>query len=789
MIKNYFNIAVRNFNRDKIYSSINIFGLSVGMAAFILVALLLQYIYSFDTFHNNYKRIYRIQLELQDEHRTEWTQTVYPLAQELKNTIPEIEEAAVIREIWSEYLTSKDDIVLKDENGFLADPDILKILTFKFIEGNPEAALNRPGFVVLSETFAHKLFPGEKALGKTIKGSFTGNLIVSGIIKDYPFNAHIRPSYLVSFLTMDHVYGRDYKGYRSDWGNNAYRNYVLLKNNANPSQVDLKIRNLMDAKVEKNNKKLYLKPVQDALIFATRDSMSNSPIPYYAAISLFILVLACINFINLTTARSGLRQKEIGIRKVVGGNRFSLIKQFIGESVFISIPASLVAFVLAKAYLPEFNTYMQTHLVLSLIGNWQFFAIMIVFFLFVGVLAGVYPAFYLSSLQPISVIKDGTPNTKFGRGGKGRLRKIFVTFQFFISITLILSTIFMFKQVDFMKRKDLGYNKTNLLRSRIEANESRSNFIELRNRLLSNPKIIDASISANSPGYGTMGDEINWEGSTEDQKLNVFYNVVDYNFINTFQMKIIKGRNFSKEFTTDSSACLINETLASQIGWNNPIGKRLWNNKYTVIGVVKDFHPYSVHNRIPSFLMLLHNGQMNRDNDFCVRILPGNTSNSIQYFRSTLKTFFPNKIFEVQPYDVDFDRGTMAVWEGVQSTFGFFSVLAIIIALIGLLGLVSFSTRRRTKEIGVRKVLGASEGGLYLLVVKEFLFLLGFAIFLAVPCAYFIFITAPGAYKYQVTSGDFIYSLLIIITVTILVTLRQVLSVTKANPAESLHYE
>ena len=312
------------------------------MAAFILVALLLQFIYSFDTFHNNYKRIYRVQLELQDEHKTEWTQTVYPLAQELKNTIPEIEEASVIREIWGEYLASKDDIVIKDENGFLADPEILKILTFKFTEGNPESVLNRPGFVVLSETLAQKLFPGEKALGKTLKGSFAGDLIVSGIIKDYPFNAHIRPSYLVSFSTMDHVYGRDYKGYRNDWGNNAYRNYVLLKENANPAQVNLKIRNLMDDKVENNNKKLYLKPVQDALIFATKDSMSNSPIPYYAAISFFILVIACINFINLTTARSGLRQKEIGIRKVVGGNRFSLIKQFIGESVIISIPAFLV---------------------------------------------------------------------------------------------------------------------------------------------------------------------------------------------------------------------------------------------------------------------------------------------------------------------------------------------------------------------------------------------------------------------------------------------------------------
>jgi putative ABC transport system permease protein len=789
MFKNYFKVAIRNLKRNKVYSLINIFGLSVGMTAFILVALLLQFVYSFDTFHPNYKRVYRVQQELQDKHKTEWTQTVYPLAQELKNTIPEIEEAAVIREVWSEYLTSRDDIVLKDRNGFLADPKILKILSFKFIEGNPETALNNPGSVVLSKTLAQKLFPGEEALGKMLKGSFTRDLIVSGIIEDYPLNSHISPSYLVSFSTMDGICTRDYKEYKSDWKNNAYRTYVLLKNNTNPALVDTKIKNILDKKVEKNDKKLYLKPVSETVYNATKESMANSPIPYYAAIALFILILACINFINLTTARSGLREKEIGIRKVVGSSRWSLIKQFTGESVLISLPAMLAAFVFAKAYLPVFNSYMQTQLEISLTDNWQFIAAMVVLFLFVGMLAGLYPAFYLSSLQPMSIIKGNVFNSKSGQAKKGILRRILVSFQFVISITLILSTVFMFKQVDFMKNKDLGYNKSNLLRCYLEANESKSNFTELRNKLLSNPNIIDASVSVNSPAHGTWGREINWEGGTEDQKLNVLYNKVDYNFINTFEMKIAKGRNFSKEFATDSSACLINETLASEIGWANPIGKKLCDNKFTVIGVVKDFHPTSVHNKIKPYLMTLDEGQLNSENDYCIRISSDDISKSMQFVRNTLKSFFPDRIFEVQLYDTHFDKGTMTVWEGVKSTFGFFSALAIIIALIGLLGLVSFSTRRRTKEIGIRKVLGASESGLYFLVIKEFLILLSIAIVLAAPTAYVVLVTCPGAYKYQVTSGDFIIPLFAIIVVTIVVTLRLVLSVTKANPAESLHYE
>ena len=789
MFKNFFKTAFRYIKRDKIYSFINIFGLSIGMSAFILVALMLQYMFSYDTFHKNYKRVYRVQQELQDENKTEWTQTVYPLAQELKSTIPEIEEAAVIREIWGEYLSSKDDIVIKDANGFLAEPEILKILSFKFIEGDLETALNNPGSVVLSKTLAQKLFPGESAFGKMIKGSFARNLIVNGIMEDYPFNSHIRPSYLVSFSTMNHVLARDYKGYKNDWGNNAYRNYVLLKSNTDPSLVDSKIRNLLDTKVINNDKKLYLKPVKETLYNATKESIYNSPIPYYTAISLFILVLACINFINLTTARSNLREKEIGIRKVVGGNRFSLIIQFIGESVLISIPAILTAFILTEALLPLFNSYLPIQLELNFINNWQFILTLIITFLFVGMLASVYPAFYLSALQPLTVVKGTVVSTKSGKTGKGMLRRILVSFQFIISITLILSTVFMFKQVNFMKHKDLGYNKSNLLYSYIEANDSKSNFVELRNKLISNPQIMDASVSVNSPEHGIWGRDINWEGGPDDKKLYVFFNMADYNFINTLQMEIVKGRNFSKKFITDSSACLINETLASEIGWENPIGKKLWDNKYRVIGVIKDFHPVSVNNRIPPYLMVLHNGKLNRENDYCVRISSNNISQSIQFVRKTLKTFFPDKVFEVQLYDADFDRSTMLVWENVPRIFGFFSVLTIIIALIGLLGLVSFSTRGRTKEIGIRKVLGASESAMYFLVVKEFLIMLGIAILLAAPVAYMVLITCPAAYIYQVKTLDFILPLISIIVVTFLVTLQQVLNITKANPSESLRYE
>ena len=789
MFKNYLIITLRNIKRDKIYSFVNIFGLSVGMTAFILVALMLQYMYSYDTFHKNYKRTYRVQQELQDENKTEWTQTVYPIAQELKNTIPEIEEAAVIRQIWSQYLASKNDIVIKDLNGFLADPEILKILSFKFIEGDPETALSGPGSVVLSKSLAQKLFPDESSFGKTIKGSFTGNLLVTGIMEDYPFNSHIQPSYLVSFSTMNHVFARDYKGYQNNWVNNAYYNYVLLKNNTDPEFVNIKIRDLLDAKVEKNDKKLYLKAVRETLYNATRESKYNTPMPYYAAIAVFILILACINYVNLTTARSTLREKEIGIRKVVGGNRFALIRQFIGESAGMSLPAIFTAFVLTELVLPVFNSYLPVSLDLGITNDWQFIFAMTITFLLFGILAGIYPAFYLSSLQPMTVIKGGAINTKSGKVSKGTLRKILVSFQFIISITLILSTVFMYKQVDFMKNKDLGYNKSNLLYSYIEANNSKATFTELRNKLLSNPQVIDASVSVNAPTHGILQKDINWEGCTEDQKIHSLFNMADFNFINTFQMNIIKGRNFSKEYSTDNNSCLVNETLVSEIGWENPIGKKVCDNKYTIVGVIKDFHPVSGHNRIPPYLLALHNGQLSSENIYCVKISPHDISTSRQFVRKTLEAYFPDKIFEVQLYDNDFDKGTLVVWESIKSLFGFFSVLTIIIALIGLLGLVSYSAKRRIKEFGIRKVLGASASGLYFIIAKEFLILLGIAIALAAPAAYTILVTLPAGYIYQVKEIDFILPLLSIIIVTIIVTLRQVLSIINVNPSKSLHCE
>ena len=789
MLRNYFKVAIRNIIRHKIYSTINIVGLGIGMTAFILIALLLQHEYSFDKFNKNYERIYRVQFEVfYDDHRSEWTQSSYPIAEYLRSTFPEVEQSVVMQEVWGEFLSPSEDVVLKEDDGYYAEESVLDIFTFRFVEGSPKNSLTTPGQVILTRTLAEKLFPGQSALGKLIKSSKSKNMIVTGVIEDLPENSSLEISYLVSISTLDRSTSWDYK---NTWNTGSFRNYVLVKPNTNITALNAKIRNLIEERDENNNKYLYLIPLEDIHLEATDEQTANSSLPYYAAVALFIMILACINFINLTTARAGLREKEIGIRKVVGGKRSALIIQFLSESVVISMMSMVVAFILVELSLPYFSSFMQANLVLKYIENYSFTLFIMSIFLLVGIVSGLYPAIYLSSFKPILVLKGHGSFTKKGKVSKGNIRKVLVAVQFVISINLILSTLFIAKQVEFMEHKDLGFNKTNLLRCYMQKSEIQGNFNELRSILLSNPAIDDASLAVNLPFHSDWGYEIKREGAAENEKINTRYNIAGYDFLKTMGMKIVKGRYFSREYSTDDKACVINETLAQKLEWEDPIGKRIFDgeNKRTIIGVIKDFHPYSVHNIIPPYMMVLHPGDLAWGSNFVVRYQPGKMIEAAQFVNETFKSEFPEMFFEILPFDSDFDNESMAVWNAVKNTFSFFSFLVIIIALVGLLGLVSFTTQRKTKEIGIRKIMGAKISGLYIMITKEFIYLLIIGITLGSPGAYFVLKTSPGAYKCSIEAFDYALPIVIIFIVTILATLQQVLTVTAANPVNALKDE
>ena len=592
MFNNHVKIFIRTLWKHPGFAISNILGLAIGMAVCLFILLFVSYEFNWNTSNKNYQRIFRVQQKVLFKNNSEiYSQTGYPLTAELKKQFPEIEESSAVQEVWGEYLSSTDSSTFYEKSGFYADDDIFKIFTYNFLEGDPSKALSAPCSVVITQELAKKYFPGQDPFGKMIKASKNKYLKITGVISDLPFNLNLRPDYLVSISTLREV--SDRKSYY-DLRNidaAAFQNYVLLKPTASVKWVDDKIYNLIGHYNQENAyKKLYLKPLSEIHLSAEEDNDYKTALFYLAGTAFFVLVLASINFINLLTASSNLRTKEIGIRKVVGGSRGSLFLQFIGESVVYSSLAALLAFTLIELFLPSFNVVVGRQLKISYFEDFGFLSIIVGTFLFTGVLSGIYPALYLSSLSPIGVIKGNLTKRNSSSKSRSLLRKTLVTFQFIVSITLIIATVFVMKQVNFMKNKDLGFEKKNLLLCRVFGDNPNGKFETLRNELLRNPEIMDATLSINAPFNGTWGKEINWQGASADEKTGMNYNAVGYDFVDTYKMKIVLGRDFSRERPGDTSTCIINEAAWKEIGWTDPLGKKIDDNRYTIIGVVKDFH-------------------------------------------------------------------------------------------------------------------------------------------------------------------------------------------------------
>ena len=792
MVKNYFKIFLRNLIKHPGYSISNIAGLAIGMITCILILLFVHYEFNWNTFNKNYENIYRVQQKVYFKGNTDiYAQTGYALAGELKSQISEIDKAIIVHEIWGEYLSVSDDLSFYEKKGYYVHSDVFDVFTFHFLKGNPVNALSEPFSVVLTKELADKYFPGGNAFGKMIKASQNKYLRVTGIIADLPLNLDFRPDYLVSFGTLKEVTG--WKEYDQVKFIDAavFRTYVMLKPNTSVKNVNEKIYNFFDKYVPDNFKKLYLKPLSEIHLTSNEHNDIKVALYYLGGIAIFVLILAGINFINLSTANSNLRKKEIGIRKVAGASRLSLFRQFTGEFILCSFLAMILAFILAKLLLPYFNTVVQRQLSFSISGDFNFILFMIAAFLVTGFLAGVYPSLFLTSFQPVDVIKGNLSffNREKKAGMKSFFRKSLVTFQFFISITLIVSTIYVVKQVSFMKNKDLGFNKNNLLLCKVFGTKSAGNFETLRNELYRNPDIEEAAVSINAPFNSYWGKEINWEGAGANQKIGIGYNSVGYDFVNTYQIELVLGRNFSREFSTDSGSCLINETAMRQLSWKDPLGKRIDNNRYKIIGVVKDFHLYSVHVKIPSYYMTLNSGNLKDDGLYSIRIKPGSRNRVINFINQQFHQFFPGAIIEVANFDKDLQYGTEDVWEIVEKVFFAFSIIAILIAANGLFGLVSFAAQRRIKDIGIRKVFGANSAGLYLLMSKEFLFNLLAAVMFALPIGYLISVTTPGAYKYHLQFWDYFLSVGLMFMTALVATLYHTTKAVLANPVESLRYE
>ncbi len=779
MITHFIKIAWRNIMRRKGLSFIQIMCLSVGLTAFILIARYVQYEKDWDKIHQNFSRIYRVQSYKPGDRTSVNISTMVPLSNYLKDNVPEIDNAIMIQRIWGEYLSSDAEHIFDEPDGYIAPSDIFKIFSFKLLRGDINTVLNEPNAIVLSEELAQKYFPNQDALGKILFDQQKSELVVTGIMKNVPEQTEIRASYFRSSTNL-------LKTQANSWTNNSYSTYVLLKPNVSARLVSDKISDI-GIKFNKEAKRiLYLKPLADLHLKESPTDDRGSVIYFFSFIGILTLLLACISFMNLTTSFSTLRSVEIGIRKVSGSNKNYIRLQFLAEAVVLSFLSFGLAVFMSYLILPEFNNVVNRHIEMNLLNNPTLIVILLIAVVITGILAGSYPALVVARFKPVKVLKSQNP---FKKGNASGL-KVMVYFQFILSVVLLTSSIWMYKQVQFMKNKDVGFKKNNLLYCSIPANHSAISFSQVRQRLMENPEIEDVAFSYNSPMHSDWGTNIRYENGPTDDYLNARWNTASYNYLNTMGMQLVEGRNFSRNYKAEQFNCLINETALKAFGWNDPIGKWISNgNRYQVIGVIKDFNIQDVHNAIKPYILYCRDDQFSDNNDITIRLTTHNMQKNIAYVNRTLHDIFPTVLFEVSDFDTSSYDIAIQIWTSAKDTFSFFTVLAIIIAVLGLFGLVVFTTQRRNKEIGIRKTQGAKAYQILPLITRNFIILVIIANINVLPLAYLLERVTPGHFKYHFAINDILMVLSISLLVTIIASGYQAFKAAMLNPVKALRYE
>ncbi len=779
MIRHFILVAWRNIKRRKSLSIIQIVCLSIGMAAFILVARYIQYEKDWDKFNVNFERIYKVQSYKINDRMNVGNHTPAPLSKYLRDNVPEVENAITLREVYGEYLSSDAEHIFFEPVGFLAPSDIFKIFSFKLLRGNKQDVLDNPNSIVISQTMAEKYFPGQDAMGKIILDARKSEFIITGIMEDIPEQSDIQSNYFKSSTNI-------LKKQDKNWTSKSYRSIVWLKPNALESVVSEKIKNILNV-YDKNAKRyLYLNPLSKLHLNSDPRDDRGSVIFFYSYIGILTLLLASVSFMNLTTSFSTLRSIEIGVRKVTGSTKRCITWQFLSEAIILAFVSLGFAVLISYLILPFFNTIVDRQIELQLHRNPIFMLFLVGTALITGLIAGSYPALIISGFKPVSVLKGNTP---FKKGKITGLRAM-VYFQFILSIVLITSSLWMYKQVNFLTDKDLGFHKEHLLHCKLPKVDTNVSYAFLRERILANPDIENMSISYNSPLHSTNGTRLKYEGGSTEEDTRARWNKACPNYLNTMGMELVEGRYFSKDYSADSQSCLINEAAVKTFGWENPIGKWIDDDgKYTVVGVIKDFNIEDVHNLIKPYILVLHEENLNRNNDLTFKINSSSMQASMAHVNKVLKELFPNVLFEVNSYDEETNRLALQIWTNVKDTFAFFTILAIIIAVLGLFGLVVFASQRRVKEIGIRKVQGAHAHQILPLLTKQFAILVIVANVNVIPFAYLLERITPGAYKYHFT----IFDLCIVFGISILVTLissgYQSIKASNLNPIKALRYE
>jgi len=810
MLKNYIKITLRNIYKNKLFSLINILGLAAGIACTILILLFVQDELSYDQFHSKKNRIVRVTREWlnQDgESSLHLARVAPPIGTLIQNDYSQMIESMVrIAQDYRTKLKYNNDVFI-EEKFYWAEKDLFNIFDFHLIKGNKETALSQPNSVVISETTAQRLFGNENPIGKVINYEGQRDLAVTGVVKDAPQNSHFKFDYLASFITLYEINGVEF--FQTNWGSNNYATYFLLKNENLKSELQAQmpafidkhltqvIRNFTGQDPAFQPSKFNIIHVQSLADIHLHSHLNSefeqngdiTNIYLFSAIAVFILLIACINFMNLATAKSSKRAKEIGMRKVLGAEKKQLVYQFIGESLFISFLSLIISIGIVEAALPSLNNFIGKELAVNYFDNPIALLGIILITLFVGLISGSYPAFLLSSFKPVSVLKG---NNQKG-SGRSLFRTVLVVSQFTISIVLIISMTVVYNQMEFFRNKKLGFNKDQLVI--LPAGERMLENIDgFKSILLQNPNIKSVAASDLIPSDKLLN---NWgakryEGNSSvplDFRLAVVQ--VDYDFVETYQFEIASGRNFSREYASDdSNSYILNEAAAKRLGWSpqDAVGKPLeyGNVPGTVIGVLKDFNFESLHNEITPVVFVYNRFGMG---NFTVRVA-GDIPGAIDFLKGIWEQYNPDYPFEYSFLNNDFEA-LYASEEQLGEIFGVFAFLAVFIACLGLFGLASFAAEQKTKEIGIRKVLGATVTNIVSRFTFEFVKLILIANIIAWPLAYYAMNTwlDTFAYKTDLALSTFISAGFIALIIAVATISFQAVKASLTNPAKTLKYE
>ena len=801
MLKNYIKVTFRNLMRHKGFYFINIVGLTIGIICFILIGLFVQDELSYDRYHENADQIYRVGIKAKvfdDEFHA--VTSPLPMAKTLVQDFPEVVASVRLRRYGASDVYYEDK-VFSEERWFYADETFFDVFTVPFIQGDPKTALIEPNTIVLTRSTALKYFGQDNPMGKILRRGTRTDYLVTGVVEDVPHNSHVHYDFLASLITMD-----DYSS--QNWISNNHHTYFMLKEGTSPQDFEAKLQTLIEKYVAPQVKSAlgvtpeefyasggeityFLQALPDIHLRSHLQSEHEpngdiTSVYIFSIVAAAILLIACINFVNLATARSAIRAIEVGIRKTVGSTRSQLNRQFIAEAVFMSFLAVFMALPFLQLLMPVFNNFTEKNLSIPYLESAYTIPMLFGIALVVGILAGVYPAFFLSAFNPVSVLKGDS----LGKRKSPWLRNGLVVFQFAISIILIIGTLVMYNQLRYIQNKNLGYDRHQVLIIH-KVDDLRGQLMAFKQDLLKYPNISIASNSSNLKG-DFFGDSLFHAADRPEGGNKLIRRMwTDHDYIETYRMQLVQGRYFSPDIELDRRAVVLNESAVKVLDFDNPIGQKIIDmdgNDYTVIGVLKDFHFESLHYAIKP--MLLHYfGQSGAGAYLSVRINTQDVNDTISFVKKDWQKY-TNQAFEYEFFDDHFAKVFLVEEKAGQILFAF-SLVAIAIACLGLFGLTSFITERRTKEIGIRKILGAPTYDIFFQFTRQFSRWVLLANAIAWPVAYFVMHRWLQSYVYRTDLEIWIFFIAagFAFSISMLTVAFQSIKAAVASPVDSLRYE